>query len=524
MIDCSRNAVMRPEEVCRWAKETKELGFNSLMLYTEDTYEVEGRPYFGYGRGRYTREELRQIDAYCRSIGVELIPCIQTLAHLERITRWKPFRPMIDVNDILLIDQPETYELIEDLFRTLETCFTSRIVNVGMDEAHLVGRGKYYDLHGDANRAELLIRHLERVAEIGKRHGFRLLMWSDMFFRLASGGKYYVADAGIDRSVSRKIPENVELIYWDYYSTDAARYDAMMTAHEALKPDAWFAGGLWTWTGFAPHNRYSMESLRAAMAACRKHGVKNVILTLWGDNGGECSRWAILPALYDAAMAAQGVDDPETVRQGFRERYGVDFDSFLLLDLPGSGNDNGSSNPDKYLLYNDPFTGLFDSTLSGGEAAAYGKLAGELAAVDAGEHRLRFRTLAALCRVLEQKADLGQRTRAAYAAGDRAALAAVAGDYDGLIDRLEAFYDALRAQWMAENKPQGFEVQDLRIGGLTRRIRSCRQTLTDYLNGRLASVEELEQPLLDETGMGEAFAGQPIRFNRWKDMVTASNV
>ena len=64
------------------------LGYNFIRLYTEDTYEVDGEPYFGYMRGRYSREEIREMDAYAASKGIELIPCIQTLAHLNSIFRY----------------------------------------------------------------------------------------------------------------------------------------------------------------------------------------------------------------------------------------------------------------------------------------------------------------------------------------------------------------------------------------------------------------------------------------------------
>ena len=70
MLDCSRNAVMKPEEVKNFAGILKSFGYNALMLYTEDTYEVNGEPYFGYMRGRYSHEELREIDAFCLRFGI----------------------------------------------------------------------------------------------------------------------------------------------------------------------------------------------------------------------------------------------------------------------------------------------------------------------------------------------------------------------------------------------------------------------------------------------------------------------
>ena len=83
MLDCSRNAVFTVEKVKFLIKTLAKLGMNVLMLYTEDTYEVEGQPYFGAYRGKYTKDEIKELDAYASMFGVELVPCIQTLAHLH---------------------------------------------------------------------------------------------------------------------------------------------------------------------------------------------------------------------------------------------------------------------------------------------------------------------------------------------------------------------------------------------------------------------------------------------------------
>ena len=162
MLDCSRNAVMNVDSLKKWIDITADLGYNMLMLYTEDTYEVEDNPYFGYMRGRYSEEELKEVDAYAQSKGMELIPCIQTLAHLNAIVRWPAYRDSVDTADILLAGDEKVYELIDKMFATISRCFTSRVINIGMDEAHMIGRGKYYDLHGDSDRSQILINHLKK--------------------------------------------------------------------------------------------------------------------------------------------------------------------------------------------------------------------------------------------------------------------------------------------------------------------------------------------------------------------------
>ena len=41
MLDCSRGAVYSVETLKKYIDVLKKMGFSSLQLYTEDTYEVE---------------------------------------------------------------------------------------------------------------------------------------------------------------------------------------------------------------------------------------------------------------------------------------------------------------------------------------------------------------------------------------------------------------------------------------------------------------------------------------------------
>lgn len=520
MLDCSRNAVTNLTSLKRWIDITSDLGYNTLLLYTEDTYEVDDNPYFGYMRGRFTQAELAEADGYARSKGMELIPCIQTLAHLNAITRWPEYASHIDAYDILLAGDERVYELIDSMFASLSKCFTTKTVNIGMDEAHMIGRGRYFDLHGDTDRFKILTDHLKRVAEIGAKYGFTLCMWSDMFFRLATGGSY-TDTHGISEEVASNIPENVKLIYWDYYSSDKDHYDAMFSAHKRIKEGTWFAGGLWRWTGFAPHNGYSIKASKAALSSCIENGVDEVFLTMWGDDGGECSCFSLLPSLFYASEIAKGNSDTELIKKSFLEKFGIGFDDFMQLDLAGSPD--GVCNPDKYLLYNDCFMGLFDCSLSGGEGQQYAECAARLA-----EHRedknfgYLFASAEALCRVLEIKAELGVKTHEIYRSGDKNALLDLIDEYNELLERIETFHALYRKAWFIDNKPHGFDVQDIRIGGLYQRVKSCMERLCDYRNGTIDKIEELDEKQLDICGCNENYCHHPLVYNSWKQSASAN--
>lgn len=499
MLDCSRNSVLTVPALKKFIDYLVKAGYNALELYTEDTYEIEGEPYFGHFRGRYTAAELKEIDAYAKQKGVELIPCIQTLAHFTHLVEWGDiYGDYTDVNDILLIDDERTYTLIDKMFKTLSENFTSRHVNIGMDEAHMVGLGKYLDRHGYTNRSELLVKHLNKVSEIAAKYGFSAHMWSDMFFRLVNGGAYYGNGTRVSEEIRKKVPENVELAYWDYYSFDEKHYDDMFSSHKEFGKNVWFAGGAWSWIGFAPNNAFSLRTSEAAMKSAVRHGIKDVLITMWGDNGGECSPFSLLPSLYATRQFADGNFDLEKIAKGFYDTFGLSFDDFMLLDLPNrtARNEKGEDSNCicKKFLYNDCFLGLSDPLVKREGETPYKKYAETLekAASRAGEFSYLFDTLSKLCKVLELKKDLGIRTRKAYDEKNKEELKKISAEYAETIVRLKTFYVSFKALWFKESKPFGWEVQDNRLGALMNRIASCKERLDAYLSEEISVIEELE--------------------------------
>ncbi len=529
MLDMSRNADMKPEEVKKFAATINKLGYNMFQLDTEDTYEVAGEPYFGYLRGRYSQAELKDMVKYCNSIGVEIIPCIQVLAHLNQTFMWKTYKKINDTANILLIGEKRTYELIENMSKSVKECFTTDIVHIGMDEAHMVGLGKYLDKNGFEDRFSIIRRHLDRVLELAKKYGLKPIMWSDMFFRLCNHGAYRYPDCThlTDEAVAA-CPQGVEQVYWDYYSDSKEAYDIMLDMHQRFPGQTWFAGGAWTWAGFAANNGWSIKSMALAMESCKGHDVDNIMMTMWGDNGKLCSFYAVLPALYAIRRIYDGVSDMDAINAEFKEITGEDFDAMMLFDMPV---DFGKVKRDgiyqhTYLLYSDPFLGFIDPSIKKSYKADYEAVAEKLAAAAKNsQYAYIFESYAALCRALAVKHDLGVRTRAAYKSGNRDALAAVLADYNVTIAAVEEFGKAFHTLWFTENKPHGFDISDLRFGGLLYRLADCRDRLAAYLAGKEASIPELEEELLPYDGKGAAETDDMIpSVPRWSITVSPNTL
>ena len=522
MIDFSRNGVMTLPSLKKFLTVIRKMGYNTLFLYMEDTYEIPDEPYFGYMRSRYSVEEMREIDEFCTSIGIEAIPCIQTLAHIKTYIKWG--KVPVDYDDIMLVGEERTYELISNMFKTLSSCFKSRKIHIGMDEAYLLGRGEYYHKHGHVSSNEIIKGHLERICKLAEPYGYQMLMWSDMFFRPWNGGNYYTNKLiDVPKEAIDALPKSVIPVYWDYYRTRAEDFDAMLKLHAQFSPNTWFAGGAWCWEGFAPINQFSINSMSEAMKACRANHTKNIFMTMWGDDGMECSHFSQLPALHYIAEYARGNFDEEKIKAKFKKIVGVDYDDFMKCDLPNYVTGNAPEKyeaPSKYMLYSDPFLGFLDYTVSEGVGKRFGKYRDELYAVakKTRKYGYVFNTLAALSDVLELKYELGTKTRGAYKAGDKSELLRLAKeDYTELEKRVKNFYRHFERQWYIDNKPSGMEIHDARLGALITRLDACKKRLMAYCDGTLDKIEELECDILP---LGKKAAGEPISYPCYGRIVT----
>lgn len=532
LIDCSRNAVLRVEAFQEIVKRLALMGYSSVQLYTEDTYEIKEYPYFGYMRGRYTGEQMKTMDMYADMFGIELVPCIQTLAHLGSVLRWNAHSDIVDYNDILLIDEERTYQLIEHMFRTMSENMTSRNINIGMDEAHMMGLGKYLDKHGYEDRTDLMLKHFGKVLDIARRYGYRPMMWSDMFFRLASGGEYYDEGSSIKQEVSQMIPEDVKLVYWDYYSMQPEKYDGMLKKHKQLCDHVVFAGGAWKWMGFSSNNQFSRHVGEMAHQSCVSNGIKEVLVTTWGDNGAEASLYSILPTLQLwAELCYKGNAEESLLQERFNTCVSGSYNDFMNLDLTMHVPDNHapggcSVNPPKYLLYQDVMCGLFDKHVMPGAYAEHYRNCADIfeqsAARNSGWESL-FHTQYALSKLLELKCDAGINIRNAYQKQDKDTLAEYSRHLlPELKVRAEHFISAYRTQWMEENKIFGYDVFDLRMGGLLQRLETTIHRIDAYLEGELAELEELEQEILYFDGRKSEGESRAISANLWHVIATPS--
>lgn len=532
MLDCSRNAVPTAGALRTFLRRVNRMGCNAVMLYTEDTYEVPGRPYFGYLRGRMTQQELRELDAYAAALGIELIPCIQTLGHMARALRWPCMAGLRDTDDVLLTDSPETYALLEEMIAAASAPFASRRIHIGMDEAYGLGRGAHMDRFGPAPQGELMARHLARVGEVLRRLGLHGMMWSDMYFHAPGGGDAYTPGFVPDEAAVRAAPPDIDLVYWDYYAEDIAVPRHMLAQHRRFDAPTLFAGGVYTWTGPVPDVDKARSTSRVTLDACREAGVREVFATLWGDDGAECNPLLGglpgLTAFMEYACAGRMDDGWLDARltacagcPGEPMRALADFHRIGLRPRTG-----GVVNPVKQLLYEDPLMPLFEADFQGMALSAhYGELARRFDrnARDAGaEWRGFFDLYAKLAEAVHAKCALREAAAPIVRAGDRERAGACLPPLCLAAEQAAAaLADSWQALWMQTLLPFGFEVIDLRLGGLIQRLRSARRRFCAFAEGALDDIGELSCEKLPYLRQPD---GTCASLNIWSHCATPTNI
>lgn len=491
MIDMSRNGVMRVEKVKEYINKLVMFGANEILLYTEDIYTLEDYPHFGYCRGRYTDEELIEIDDYAYSLDVEVVPCIQTLGHMARYLSWGGETGKFkDTPSVLLCDNEDTFVFIEAEIAKMRKVFRSKQIHIGMDEAHDVGLGQYLRKNGYVDRYELLKRHLGKVVDICKKYDFTPMMWSDMFFRLSlPTDEYYIYDWDFhfEEKIINNVPD-VQMVYWDYYNGDVGCYRNMMRLHRELGKPIVFAGGIWTWSGFLPDYIKTKNTMIPALRVCREEKLDNVFTTMWGDDGCETDPFR---AIYSFGYFSEYCycEEEPTIEQ--IEKIGA------LI----SGNEK------EYINEVAKFQEYY-----GGKGLIWGNIFYNLTGKDYNEtehikhyesaldsNKLKndeFAELVFKISLLKGKIYAGMQK--AYK--ENANLTVYEKEIlPQLLENYERLYELHRKNWYETFKPFGFEELEKRYAAMIFGIKSAIKTLHEYSSGKIEKIEELEyEPIYGE--------------------------
>lgn len=306
MVDVSRGKVLKIETIKELIVKSMFCGFNYMTIYIEDLLNVNEFDQYGYLRGRYKDDEIKELVQFANNLEYKLIPGIQTLGHLENVLRWDSSDLIKGTDYVLNTDVQETYDFIEHVIDKVVYLFGTNSINIGMDEAFDLGfwRKNLESL----NQKEIFLNHLSRVTEICKSKNIEnIKIWSDMVFSIHSntdGDKLY--SNKFNEEISR-LDDNVEIIYWNYWTKNSDEYSKILKLHKKFSNRVSMALSIHTSMNLF-YDHTELECTKKAIPACIENQVSDILFTMWSEDGGICNYKSVYFGMYETMCEILEID------------------------------------------------------------------------------------------------------------------------------------------------------------------------------------------------------------------------
>ena len=525
MIDVSRGRVLKIDYLEKRFKRMSEMGYNAVMLYCEDVFRLDGEAKFGYMKGRYSKADVKRIKELADKYGLRMVPCIETLGHLETVLKWSDYADIKNTGSTLLVGEEKSYALIEKMIAFWAETVGGEQIHLGMDEAGGFAGARYAKKNGKRDKSEVFVEHLRRVNEICAKYGFsRPIIWSDMIYRNASSTHdYYDENATVDPSLAEKLPENVTLCYWDYYHDRQEYYEKMIDGHRKLSDNLILAGGIQVWAHFLHDREKTLATSAPFVRAALKKGCREMWFTVWGDDGSASMPDIAEEGLFACAELSSGRTPEPNAENCARFGRITGLDYRALVKLGDVMRHYADEWPDMILdfsiLYDDPiYCGNYRNYLVRKPSETKDRRfycakyktkewRDDANAVMADYRRTlveceKLENLPAsaksLVKVLRAKLDYEADILAAWKRKDKALIARITfEDLPRLRKLMQDFCVEYRADWHSTSLPFGFERIQKRNAAQLERMAEAERRLSDYLAGRADTIEELDEAAED---------------------------
>ena len=180
-------------------------------------------------------------------------------------------------------------------------------------------------------------------------------------------------------------------------------------------------------------------------------------------------------------------------------RHFLDLSLFNYLPGMAVGVHGNPANVGKVLLYQDPLVQLFEDDLAGYPISShYESLVGKFAryAAENPEYPELFDFYTALAHALALKSRWHENAGPIVRSGDRERAAALCEDVPAIVDAVHALRVSWRKLWEKTNKPNGFEVIEVRLGGVAARFSTAGEKMRAFATGEVDTIPELLEECL----------------------------
>jgi len=257
--------------------------FNAVLIEWENMFP------WAYDRclrceGAYSLPQVERLHQRCHELGLEVIPLVQCLGHMENLLQldnYAHLRERPDRTDCINPLAPESAATVRALVEEMiDRSPGIRHFHLGGDEAWSLGDSpssqRFIEAHGSP---ELYLRHVEPLLDLLHERGIRPILWHDMMIQWP------------DKDLQR-IGAKADLMVWGYRGTP----EQNLHHHRTEVLDRFHADGVSMWGASAykgsdgthadlPDSDARIENSLGWVQAAAPYHLKGVIATGWSRYG-----------------------------------------------------------------------------------------------------------------------------------------------------------------------------------------------------------------------------------------------
>lgn len=477
--------LLKTDKIKELIKYLSMFGYTSLRwevgMYVDVNDEIKS------SLGSYTHDEIKEIDDYAFSQGIELIPCVQCFKHSGSVTKFEKYKDII-YDGYLSPNEDGTYELLKNYFLLFKKLFRTNKIHIGLDETFDLGGKEYTLKYGYEECASIYYRHVKKVYALAKECGYQVEMWGDMI-------KQYTRDlrAGIKTCTKNYLtdfPSDLKAIEWFYGGNyDKTELDKIFGCYDGVKSIA-YCDCARSYVEYIPHNLGGINTYQSHIDNMKDYGISTYLVSIWNDYDS-CSLFSVLPALFTCSLFAHGYKLNEEAKECFYELCKVHFDDFMLLDLINKDDEW------PVVFIKDIFEGSLFAKSGRDDIAELQKefkeYADKLKKIDGGDFSLIFDSIAKFADAMCVKTGLAEAIITAYENNDIDGLKKSVDLIDEFLRRLNAFETSFFHRCESEfiNYPNKTNIA--RIGNIREDCRIAKMIIEDYLNSKINCIVALQK-------------------------------
>lgn len=300
MHDVTRSRIPTMEQLKKLVDKCSYYKLNQLQIYIEHTYLFKDFSEMWRDDTPLTSEDILELDAYCRKLNVELVPCIASFGHLYKLLRTKKYRHLseIEENDPFFfmerqmhhtidITNEESFQVIEKMLREFIPLFSSKQFNICSDETFDLGAGKGKKMAEEIGKSTMYINFIKRLCNLVKEYGLRPMFWSDVLLSRPEDIK--------------ELPEDIVCLNWDYAENPSSTNVKKLADLGAVQ---YLCPGIHGWNHLINRQDAAYANVEKMCSFATEFKAEGVLNTDWGDYGHvQHGEFYITGLIYGAAFS-----------------------------------------------------------------------------------------------------------------------------------------------------------------------------------------------------------------------------